>query len=115
MRPGTVRGRLGCGKFTPLSRPHMTEKKDSAQRQDTASIHGPLTGLRVVEMPAVGPVPFCGMLLADLGADVLRIDRPEGVPLGVQRDARQNLLGRGKRSLTLDLKARASRDLMLAA
>ncbi len=35
---------------------------------------GPLTGLKVIEMPAIGPVPFCGMLLADLGADVLRLE-----------------------------------------
>ena len=39
---------------------------------------GPLRGVRVIEVAAMGPAPFCGMLLADLGADVLRIDRPGG-------------------------------------
>ena len=74
---------------------------------------GPLQGLRVIEMPAIGPVPFCGMLLADLGADVLRIDRPGDVDLGLPLPAKYELLGRGKRSLALDLKAPASLRLML--
>ena len=65
---------------------------------------GPLAGLRVVEMPAIGPVPFCGMLLADLGADVLRIDRTGDVDLGLPVAPDYDLLGRGKRSLALDLK-----------
>lgn len=42
---------------------------------------GPLAGIQVVEFPALGAVPFAGMLLADLGARVIRIDRPEGVDL----------------------------------
>ena len=37
---------------------------------------GPLTGLKIVEIAGIGPGPFCAMLLADLGADILRIDRP---------------------------------------
>ncbi|WP_341703935.1 CaiB/BaiF CoA-transferase family protein [Ferrovibrio sp.] len=65
---------------------------------------GPLAGLRVIEMPAIGPVPFCGMLLADLGADVLRIDRTGEVDLGLPVEPKYELLGRGKRSLALDLK-----------
>lgn len=65
---------------------------------------GPLAGLRVIEMPAIGPVPFCGMLLADLGADVLRIDRTGDVDLGLPVEPKYELLGRGKRSLALDLK-----------
>ena len=65
---------------------------------------GPLTGVRVLEMAAIGPVPFAGMVLADLGADVVRVDRPdEGEALpGVGRGA--DVLGRGKRSMTVDLK-----------
>lgn len=66
---------------------------------------GPLTGLKVIEMPAIGPVPFCGMLLADLGADVLRIDREGDVDLGLPMEPKYELLGRGKRSLALDLKS----------
>jgi alpha-methylacyl-CoA racemase len=65
---------------------------------------GPLSGLKVIEMPAIGPVPFCGMLLADLGADVLRIDREGDVDLGLPIEPKYELLGRGKRSLALDLK-----------
>ncbi len=73
---------------------------------------GPLQGLRVVEMPAIGPVPLCGMLLADLGADVLRIDRASDVDLGLPLEPRYELLARGKRSLVLDLKAEGAIDLM---
>ena len=39
---------------------------------------GPLTGVRAVEFAGLGPAPFCGMLLSDLGADILRIDRKDG-------------------------------------
>jgi alpha-methylacyl-CoA racemase len=63
---------------------------------------GPLSGLKVIELSAMGPVPFCGMLLADMGADVLRIDRPD--------DATRitgDLRGRNKRSTLIDLKHRA--------
>src|ERR1700745_1830332 len=75
---------------------------------------GPLYGLRVVEMPAIGPVPFCGMLLADLGADVLRIDRTTENSLGVPIDARFDLLGRGKHSLAVDLKSDTSSEQVLS-
>lgn len=68
------------------------------------SSSGPLSGLKVIEMPAIGPAPFCGMLLADLGADVLRIDRTGEVDLGLPVEPKYELLGRGKRSLALDLK-----------
>jgi alpha-methylacyl-CoA racemase len=66
---------------------------------------GPLTGLRVLELEAIGPVPFCGMLLADMGADVLVVDRPEDPGLGVERARRHNAMLRGRRSVTLDLKS----------
>ena len=74
---------------------------------------GPLKGLRVIEMPAIGPVPFCGMLFADLGADVLRIDRVTDAGLGLPLPVKYELFGRGKRSLALDLKQPASLALML--
>ena len=64
---------------------------------------GPLAGLRVVELAGIGPAPFAGMLLADLGADVVRVDRPGGPALAVVPPER-DLLGRGKRSVALDLK-----------
>jgi alpha-methylacyl-CoA racemase len=64
-------------------------------------------------MPAIGPAPYCGMLLADLGADVLRLDREAESDLGVPVDTRFDVLGRGKRSLAIDLKAPHSKDLVL--
>jgi alpha-methylacyl-CoA racemase len=64
---------------------------------------GPLHGLRVLELGGIGPGPFCGMLLADLGADVVRVDRPGAPPTAVA-DHREDLLHRGKRSVTADLK-----------
>ncbi|MCU1604624.1 MAG: putative Alpha-methylacyl-CoA racemase (2-methylacyl-CoA racemase) (2-arylpropionyl-CoA epimerase) [Modestobacter sp.] len=65
---------------------------------------GPLRGVRVLEFAGLGPGPFCGMLLADLGADVVRIDRrgPRGGLIGAL--AGTSLLDRGKRSIALDLK-----------
>lgn len=66
---------------------------------------GPLTGCRVVEMAGIGPAPFCGMLLADLGAEVIRIDRTGKSGLGVEFPTRYDLLGRSKRSIAIDLQA----------
>lgn len=68
---------------------------------------GPLSGLKVVEFVGIGPGPLCGMLLADLGAEVLRVDRLAPSGLGVQRQPRFDLLNRGKRSIALDLKHEA--------
>src|ERR1700751_5388067 len=65
---------------------------------------GPLAGIKMVELTGMGPGPMCAMLLADLGATVLRIDRPEPSDLGVARPLRYDLLLRGRRCLALDLK-----------
>ena len=65
--------------------------------------HGPLSGVRVVELAGIGPGPFAAMLLADLGADVVRVDRPGGVALGV--DPEYDVTNRNKRSVLVDLKA----------
>jgi alpha-methylacyl-CoA racemase len=65
---------------------------------------GPLAGLRVIEFEAVGPAPFCGMLLADMGADVLLVDRAQPVELGLDRERSHDVMLRGRRSVTLDLK-----------
>ncbi len=65
---------------------------------------GPLAGIKIVELGGVGPGPFCCMLLADLGADIIRIDRPPGYDGGAPIDARFNLLNRGRRSAVLDFK-----------
>ncbi len=64
---------------------------------------GPLTGVRVVELAGIGPGPFAAMLLGDLGADVVRVDRPGGPGLGV--DPAHDITNRNKRSVVLDLKA----------
>ena len=74
---------------------------------------GPLTGLRVVELASIGPGPMCAMLLADLGAEVLRIDRTEPSGLGVPLDTRFDVTGRNRRSLALDIKQPAGRDAAL--
>ncbi|WP_329302825.1 CoA transferase [Streptomyces sp. NBC_00659] len=76
--------------------------------------HGPLAGVRVVELAGIGPGPFAAMLLADLGADVVRVDRPGGPGLGV--DPAHDITNRNKRSVIIDLKAEdgASRVLDLA-
>jgi len=67
---------------------------------------GPLQGIKVLEFEAIGPGPFCGMVLADLGADVLVIDRPSDPGLGLGRGRNVEVMMRGKRSLTLDLKSK---------
>src|SRR5450631_3044256 len=65
---------------------------------------GPLTGVRVLEFEAIGPGPFCGMMLADMGADVLLVDRPQDPGLGLERERWNDVMLRGRRSVTLDLK-----------
>lgn len=65
---------------------------------------GPLAGLRVLEFEAVGAAPFAGMLLADMGADMLLVDRIDAPQLGVQSERRHDVMLRGRRSITLDLK-----------
>jgi alpha-methylacyl-CoA racemase len=73
---------------------------------------GPLAGIRVLELEAIGPVPFAGMLLADMGADVLIVDRPAGGDRGLNIERRYDVMARGKRSVVLDLKNPSSRDIV---
>ena len=61
---------------------------------------GPLNGVKIVEFAGIGPGPFCGMLLSDMGADVIRIDRPGDGKPGRAAD----VMGRGRRSISLNLK-----------
>ena len=65
---------------------------------------GPLGGVRIIEMAGIGPAPFCAMLLTDLGAEVLRLDRTGPSGLGIDVAPRFDLLNRGRRSLAIDLK-----------
>ena len=69
---------------------------------------GILSGIRIVEFEGLGPGPFCGMLLADLGADVILIERPGGMGAGPGA-----VFKRGKRSIAIDLKVLAGRNLAL--
>ncbi|EFL36210.1 fatty acid-CoA racemase [Streptomyces viridochromogenes DSM 40736] len=64
---------------------------------------GPLAGVRVVELAGIGPGPFAAMLLADLGADVVRVDRPGGPGLAI--DPAYDVTNRNKRSVVVDLKS----------
>ncbi|WP_143670446.1 CaiB/BaiF CoA transferase family protein, partial [Streptomyces antimycoticus] len=74
--------------------------------EDGATAAGPLAGVRVVELAGIGPGPFAAMVLADLGADVVRVDRPGGAGLRIDPD--YDLANRNKRSVLLDLKAEGS-------
>ncbi|MEO3787231.1 CaiB/BaiF CoA-transferase family protein [Actinocorallia sp. B10E7] len=74
-------------------------------------VTGPLTGLRVVELAGIGPGPHAAMILADLGADVVRVERPQGT-LDLTEGGPDHLL-RGRRSVAADLKTPEGRDLVL--
>jgi alpha-methylacyl-CoA racemase len=62
---------------------------------------GPLNGVRVIELGGIGPGPFCGMVLSDMGAEVVRVDRAASVG---QRTGTDSVTGRGRRALAVDLK-----------
>jgi alpha-methylacyl-CoA racemase len=72
---------------------------------------GPLQGIRVLEMVGIGPAPFCGMMLADMGAEVIRVDRPADKRAGLdgkpraQDSLRFDVTARGKRTVAIDLKS----------
>src|SRR5690554_4442950 len=70
---------------------------------------GPLDGLKVLEFAGIGPAPFCAMLLSDMGADVVRIDRPRAGA------APHDVTARGRTSVALDLKDEAARIFCLEA
>ncbi|HYU10944.1 MAG TPA: CaiB/BaiF CoA-transferase family protein [Stellaceae bacterium] len=77
---------------------------------------GPLEGIRIVELAGIGPGPFCAMLLSDMGAEVIRVDRAMMVGQDTDRDgndARFNLLARGRRNIAVDLKNPAAVDAVL--
>jgi alpha-methylacyl-CoA racemase len=75
---------------------------------------GPLAGFRVIEMAGIGPAPFAAMLLADMGAEVIRVDRREATDLGLPgRATKFEVLHRGRRSLALDVKSEAGRAIVL--
>lgn len=65
---------------------------------------GPLAGLKIIEIAGLGPAPSCGMMLGDMGADVIRVDRISQTDLPVEIETRFNLRDRNKRSVAIDLK-----------
>lgn len=75
---------------------------------------GPLAGVRVVELAGIGPGPFAAMLLADLGADVVRVDRVTDVDPAAFGTPHPDLLNRGRRSVAVDLKSADGREVVLA-
>ncbi len=69
---------------------------------------GPLSGMKIIELAGIGPGPFCGMLLADMGAEVIRVDRPGGQPRRPK-----DVLTRGRKSIAVDLKSDEGREVIL--
>jgi alpha-methylacyl-CoA racemase len=74
---------------------------------------GPLAGLKIVEFAGIGAGPHCAMMLADMGADVVRLDRPTPAGLGVEVDPRFDLVLRSRRSVAIDLKQPQGREVAL--
>ncbi|MEE4293885.1 MAG: CaiB/BaiF CoA-transferase family protein [Xanthomonadales bacterium] len=74
---------------------------------------GPLKGYRIIEIAGIGPGQFCGMLLSDLGADVLRLERPGFAAAGFDIPREYNLMNRGRSNLAVDLKSEQGRELVL--
>ena len=70
---------------------------------------GPLKGLKIIEMAGIGPGPFCGMVLADLGAEVIRVDRASAIGTGSKQEASN----RGKKSIAVDLKSEEGVEVVL--
>ena len=74
---------------------------------------GPLKGITIIEIAGIGPGPFAAMSLADMGADVIRVERPGGGLFAAQQDTRLDLLNRGKRCIGVDLKTPEGVDTVL--
>ena len=70
---------------------------------------GPLKGLKIIEMAGIGPGPFCGMVLADLGVEIIRVDRASAIGTGSKQDA----ANRGKKSIAVDLKLEEGVEVVL--
>ena len=70
---------------------------------------GPLKGFKIIEMAGIGPGPFCGMILADLGAEIIRVDRASAAGTG----SREEPANRGKKSIAVDLKSEDGVEVVL--
>ena len=96
----------------PTSKPSVNPSNNPSANPSTDVSQGPLAGLKIIEFAGIGPGPFAGMMLADMGADVIVIDRAADVARAAKypRAATQ----RGKRSIALDLKSEADRQVAWA-
>ena len=74
---------------------------------------GPLVGYKVIELAGIGPNPMCAMLLADMGAEVIRVDRLVDAGLGIKMDPKHAFLDRSRRSIAVDLKSPEGVELIL--
>src|SRR3954463_8088246 len=81
--------------------------------QHIGGVVGPLQGVKIVELAGIGPGPFAGMLLSDMGADIVRIDRAGQVNPGVFDKPTLEPLYRGRRSIGVDLKNPEGVELVL--
>jgi alpha-methylacyl-CoA racemase len=77
-------------------------------------VSGPLAGVRIIELAGIGPCPFAAMVLADMGADVIRVERASAVSRPLPTGSSWDLMNRGKRSIGVDLKDPAGIELILS-
>ena len=105
--PGNTANGRGQNLFTANKQTQFTSENMN-QSTKANSRHGPLHGLRVIEFAGIGPGPFAAMMLADMGADVIVLERASEV--AVSGKYPRSALNRGKRSIALDLKSQAGRD-----
>ena len=71
---------------------------------------GPLSGIKIIEIAGIGPGPFCAFMLADMGADIIKVDRADRVRGGDPGTPPADVLMRGRRSIGVDLKSPAGVD-----
>jgi alpha-methylacyl-CoA racemase len=74
---------------------------------------GPLKGFKIIEIAGIGPGQFCGMLLADMGAEIIRLERPDIGDLGMAIPAKYNLMNRSRPAVAIDLKTEQGTELVL--
>ena len=74
---------------------------------------GPLAGIKIIELAGIGPAPFAAMLLSDMGATIIRVDRTQKADLGVELPSRVNIMNRGRRSIAVNLKSPAGAEVVL--
>jgi alpha-methylacyl-CoA racemase len=109
-RPTTDDGWETSGVYLPA----LGTYRDRMLTEDSATqAGGPLSGVRVIELAGIGPGPFAAMMLADMGADVVRVDRATDVRPELFGTPHPDLLNRGRRSVAVDLKTPGGRQVVL--